>query len=99
MLQHNLQGSPLEGKSASKPLIDDNSQRILVTGWTRFSPALLRGHVCWCACCLRLQAHQGTLLQHLSNTKVAQQDGAVSSQEHIFRLDIAVDNTAVMSIL
>src|SRR5258708_1003704 len=87
-----------EWQSTSKPLINHDSQRVLITSWTWLPTTLLGSHICWCAY-LCLQAHQGTLFEYLGNTKVTEQEGTIGSQQDIFWLDIAMNHTMIMGIL
>src|SRR5437762_8394352 len=48
MLHHEGKRISLERGLSNEPLIDDNGQRILVTGQTRLSQALFWGCIVWC---------------------------------------------------
>src|SRR5215471_8404164 len=85
-------------RSATKPLIDDNSQAILIAGRTRLPPELLRGHVGNGS--NRLLGLLGTrALGNDSNVKFGEQDLMGTAEQHVLRFDIAMDQFLLMDVV
>ncbi len=99
MLHRDLDwGGTTEGPCAREPLIDDDTQRVLITGGARFSPDLLRGRVVHRAR-IGLGRQGRSAMSHGRNAKVREQDLIVLSNEHVFRFYIAMDQFLIVGIL
>ena len=92
-----LGNGSVKGTVSTEPLIDHDAQRVLVTGRARLAPQLLGCHV---------GDGPGRVLQRLAGTgsgddqpKVAEQDFAGASQQHILWLDVAMDQLVLVRIL
>ncbi|GAC1376789.1 MAG: hypothetical protein NVSMB44_45750 [Ktedonobacteraceae bacterium] len=98
MLEHDIQCSPLKEALAREPFVGDDGQGILVAGWLRLALALFGGHIQGRAD-LGLHAEHGTLLHDLGDAEIAEQHGAVAMPQHVFGLDIAMNDASIMRIL
>src|SRR5579859_2899642 len=98
MLQHNRKRFSLKRMPSCEPLIDDNSQCILVAGGIGFATALLWGCIGWGSHCSRL-ARMTRSPANLGNPEVTQLHLAITVNEHIIRFDITVNDAVVMGIL
>lgn len=98
MLGGNLCERPLKWTTTCQPLINDNAKGILVTGRAWFPLDLFRGHIGY-----RANDFLGELvaraLSHGSNAKIAEQDPVVWAEEHVLRLDIAVNELFAMCVM
>src|SRR5690348_12044622 len=83
---------------ATKPLIDHYAQGVLVTGRSRLALYLLGCHIGDGSSGLQYLLRVSTLGED-SQAKVTQQNFIVSPQQHVLRLDVAVDDAFVMRIL
>src|SRR5262245_49677971 len=100
MLACHLAKRPLERSISTQPLVDDDAQRILVGGVTRFASKLLRSHVGYSSLYFMCAFILGEcILGYLYNAKVAQQDFITPPEQHILRLHIAMNELLAMGIL
>src|SRR5712692_172699 len=89
---------PLEGGCATQPLVDDHPKGILITGWAGVAFNLLRGGIddgsyhFLKIMMLRTRSHD-------RQAEITEQDFVVSSQQHIFRLDVPVNHLVLMGML
>src|SRR5258708_35990052 len=88
----------LEGALAAQPFVDDNPQGILVAGRTWFALVLLRRHIGRSAS-LILCALERSTVEDDGNPKITEQKLIVESDEHILRLDVAMDHFVAMGVL
>ncbi len=82
---------------AGQPLVDHDSQRILIAGRARRGLNLLRRHIGNCAndfLILIARAVRGN-----SDAKIREQHGAALVQQHILRLDVPMDQLLLVGIL
>src|SRR5437764_1194610 len=92
MLRDQLARRPLKRALATQPFVDDYPQCILVACWTWVSLDLLGSHVRQGARCpLGTNIERGRAMGDGGNAKVREQHLLSSSQQHIFWLDIAVN--------
>src|SRR5437899_11127349 len=98
MLHGNLGKGAMEGTLATEPFIDDNAQRVLITCRAGVRFDLLGGHVSnsssqitWLLV-TRALGHQG-------NAKVTEHHLIVWPEQHVFWLDISMNNLVLMSVL
>src|SRR2546430_1837485 len=89
--------------SATKPFIDGNAQCILIAGLTWPTLKQFWGHIRSRPDYLLLSANMmggctRQLMHRHGQAKVAEHQNTVLSQQHILRLDITMDNIAVMGI-
>ena len=100
MLDQHLAQRALKGALAAEPFIDYSPKGILIAGGTWVPLDLLRGHIG--------DGTPGLLLTHVERAgavgdrgqaKVTQQHLFAPSQQHILRLDIAVDDLVLVRIL
>src|ERR1700674_2689912 len=102
MLRSDLKGGALKRGRTAKPFIDNDPQGVLIT--CRSGTAL---QLFWCQVerCSRdlLGYFMGTVRMGMwskqRQAKVTEQDVILGTDEHIFRFDIAVDQTLVMGIV
>ena len=100
MLARYLFNGPLKGPASTKPFVDDDTQCILIAGNT-WSPA----HLFWCCIqdstleLLHLLYAVAHPLRHNRNAKITQHHLVVCSQQHIVRLDIAVNQALIVHVL
>src|SRR3984893_16762973 len=102
MLRSDLKRCASKRGRAAKPFIDNDPQGVLITGRSGTTLQLF-----WCKverCSRDLLSHfVGTvrmgMLSKQRQTKVTEQDSILSTDEHIFRFDITVDETLVMGIV
>ena len=101
-MKHNFHVHTLKRKSTGEPLVDDDSQSILVAGRNSLASYLFRSHIGDGARRVRrsqvcqLDAHT---LGHDGDAKIAEQDLLLAAQQEVFRLDITMDELLVVSIL
>src|ERR1700693_5402674 len=94
MLHSNLNGTfTAEGAVSTEPLIDNNCQGILVAFRARFAANLLRSHIMDGAGGIN-GGHRGRTMRKSHNAEIAQEERAIGIEQHIFRLDIAVNQFA-----
>src|SRR5437764_6405200 len=98
MLKRDLKIKAMKRYIAAEPFIDYDAQRVLVTSRTRFPFELLRCHIGYRTSPI-LKVYGISALGNNSETKIAQQDFIIGSQQHILGLDIAVDQLFIMRIL
>src|SRR3984893_14176231 len=102
MLRSDLKGGATKRRRTAKPFIDNDPQRVLITcrsgtALQLFWRKVERGsrHL--------LGYFMGTvrmgMLSKQRQTKVTEQDIILSTDEHIFRFDITMDETLVMCIV
>src|ERR1700674_5592574 len=102
MLRSDLKRGTLKRRRTAKPFIDNDPQGVLIT--CRSGTAL---QLFWCKVerCSRdlLGYFMGTvrmgMLSKQRQTKVTEQDRILSTDEHIFRFDITVDQMLVMCVV
>ena len=101
MLHRHLDRRAPEGSLATEPLVDDHAQRVLVTGWPRLALHLFGGQIRSCPRQRRVQhlCAGRVCWQEQCQPKVCQQQLLASIQQHILRLDVAVDEALVMGVL
>src|SRR6266516_5607724 len=73
VLGHNLRQRPLKRAIPSEPFVDDNAQRILVTGWARLALNLFRSYIEGCSRNL-LDALRERMPGEHAQAKVTEQD-------------------------
>ena len=98
MLHHHLAERAFKRAASTQPFVDHHPQGVLVTGCTRVPLDLLRSHIGQCAHRL-LRAQRGTAVRQGGQPKVREQHLLLPSQQHILRLDIAVDEFLLVGIL
>jgi hypothetical protein len=86
-----------KGTLTTEPFVDDDAESILVAGGTCVSLNLFWGHVGNCANG-NLHAHGRGAVGSRSNAKIAEQDVIALANEHVFGLDIAVNELLIMGI-
>ncbi len=102
MLQSDLYRRPAKGRSTTEPLVHHHTQSVLVTRCPWFALQLFWSQV--------RRGSRYRLIHHLrtqgacvwrkqSEAEVAEQDFGMCSEQHVFRLDIAVHEPLVMGIL
>src|SRR5215831_20796675 len=91
-------GSPGKGALAAQPLIDHHCQRVLVTGQAWVAPNLLRRNIANRADNL-LSGNRECPWGHNSYAKIRKQHLVASAEQHILRLDIAMNHLAFMGVL
>src|ERR1700686_5307862 len=102
MLRSDPKGGATKRRRTAKPFIDNDPQGVLIT--CRSGAAL---QLLWCKverCSRDLLGYvMGTVRMGMLNkqrqTKVTEQDSILSTDEHIFRFDITVDQTLAMCIV
>src|SRR5436190_14079931 len=98
MLANDLTFAPSEWVSAGQPLICNDGERILIAGIAGPAINLLRCHV---------GKRTRYIVDHLSikflasngDTEVGQEYLTSFSQQHVFRLDVAVNHPSVVRVL
>src|SRR5579859_4151351 len=98
MFGGNLGEGPHERWLSAEPFIDHHSKSILIRGWTWMRLDLFGCHVGDRAYRI-LGMIVARTLRHDSDAKVREQDLSLLTQQHVFRLDITVDQFAFMGIL
>ena len=98
MFGNSLRKCSLKRPGSAQPLIDNDAQRVLITGWARMSLNLLRCHIPNRTCRIQRTLTASTL-SYNSNAKIAEQDLIASPQQYIFWLDVPVDQLLIMGIL
>src|SRR5262249_22335050 len=98
MLGTHLDKGPIEGTSPTQPLIGDDPQSILITGGAGFALNLFRGHVSYSAG-KHLRALIARTLRNQGQAKITEQDLVVTSHQQVLRLDVAMNEFLIMSIL
>lgn len=89
-----------EGRRATEPFVDGDAKCVLVAGLLRFPSELFRGHVEGSAADTIGGLEGGaTGFGEDGDAEVAEQEFAVPPNEHIFGLDVAVDNALVVRVL
>src|SRR6266852_21377 len=83
---------------STEPFIDNDAQGIVVAGGAGFALDLFGRHIRDRADHV-LRALVARTLRDESEAEVAEQDIVVSSQQHVFRLHIAVDQLFMMRML
>src|SRR6266699_1083317 len=98
MLHRNLCKGAMKGTLATEPFVDDNAQRVLITCRARMRFNLLGSHVSngsshivWLLVA-RALCYQG-------NAKVTEHHLIVWPEQHVFWLDVSMNNLALMSVL
>src|SRR6266571_1851245 len=98
MLRDDLPLGASKGADTRKPFVHDNSQGILVTGWSWLAPNLF-----WC--------HIGDRARHLlcaqgvfpmsddCDAEITEQHLLVAPEQHILRLDVPMNQPHLMSVL
>src|SRR5712691_11036883 len=102
MLHRNLQETPLKWWSATEPLIDYYTQRILITRWSWHTPQLFRSQVGGRPrqpCFHSIFIHRDALRRNQSQAKVTQQHLILGAKQDILRLDIPMHQSPLMGIL
>src|SRR5579872_4216698 len=87
-----------EGNAAAEPFVDDNSQGVLIAGGSRVSLNLFGGHVGDCAYNL-LRTLEARTLHDDGYAEIAQENFVAPPDEHVFGLDVAVDEFFVVGVL
>ena len=98
MLTGDLGKGAVKGTIATEPFIDHHTQRILITGRTRFALKLLRSHVARGSRHI-LHALGARRLGEQGNTKVTEQDLLAPANQQVLRFDIAMDEVLIVRIL
>ena len=98
MLAGYLAEGAVEGTLSGEPFVDDDAQRVLIAGLARLAPQLFGGHVVSRAAQL-LQALLARALRDEGEAKIAQQDVVAPPQQHVIRLDIAMDKLLIVRVL
>src|SRR5437764_14852463 len=88
----------VEGVITTEPLVNDYSKRILITRGTGFPSELLRRHVARGSRDFLYTLGHGAV-NNCSNAKVAEHHFIFATQQHIFWLDVLVDESSIMDIL
>src|SRR5438552_14509935 len=83
---------------STEPLINHDAKRILITCWAWLSFNMFRGHIVRCASCIE-GLQRRCAVSSDGDTKIAEQDLVISSQEHVFWFDITMDYMVRVSIL
>src|SRR6266516_5444292 len=98
MLGDDFQSRPLKGAYTAYPFIDDNSERILITGLTRLAQKLLRcgvgespSHVLGC--------QRPRMWDDENQAKITEQDLVVAPQQQVLRFEISMNELCVVCIL
>src|SRR4249920_2539939 len=98
LLGGNLCKGAMKGTLATEPFIDDNAQRVLITCRAGMRFDLLGSHVgngsgyiVWLL--------EARALGYQGNAKVAEHHLVVRPEQHVFWLDISMNNLAIMSVL
>src|SRR5258708_6323185 len=98
MLHSNLCKGAIKGTLATEPFIDDNAQRVLITCWAGMRFDLLGSHVgngsshiVWLL--------EARALGYQGNAKVAEHHLVVWPEQHVFWLDVSMNNPVLMSVL
>src|SRR5579863_1439275 len=98
MFDRYLDGRTLKREATTEPFVDDDAEGILVAGRSWVSLNLFRGHVGYRAgdllCTLETRA-----LHNDSYTEITQQNFVVTPNQHVFGLDVTVDEFFVVGIL
>ena len=83
---------------STQPFVGHDAERVLIAGRYRMRPQLLRRHVRnGSGCIWGLPGTRAPI--HHSDAKVAQQDFAAATQEHVLWFDIAVNQLPVVRVL
>src|SRR5438874_2118947 len=98
MLGRHFEKRAAKREITAEPLIDNDPERILVTGTMRMRLDLFGSHIGDRACHL-LSALVERTMDHHCQAKVAEQYLILSPQQHIAWLHIAVDEPSVVCIL
>lgn len=103
MLERHPHGAALERRDPAEPLVDSHSQRVLIAGWRWHTVELLRCHVGGRAGgtlgLMDGHAVYTVILNRCGEAKVTQHQYKSFAKQHVLRLDIAVDDHPIMSIL
>src|SRR5438876_12235571 len=83
---------------STEPFVDYHAQSILIAGWQWAALNLFGCHIARGSSNL-IGTRLTRRLSNKRNAKVTQQHLVTSPHQHIFRLDIAVDNLCLMSIV
>src|SRR5258708_2391502 len=85
---------------ATEPFIDHDPKSILIAGLLRFASALLGSHIIGCSSCVIGTSERGpSSPREHGNPKVAQSQFSLPTNQHIVRLDVAMDHVLAMGIL
>ena len=98
MFDGDLGKCAVKGPVSAQPLVGDDGQRILVTGGTWVRLNLFGGHVGDGADGFLCELSACTLRDH-GDAEVAEQNFPVAPQQHILRLDVAMDDFLVVRVL
>src|SRR6266566_2912863 len=98
MLESEFQMGPMKWESAAQPFIDHHPKRILITCYACFALKLLRCDIAHGANHF-LQTGERRTRCNDSQTKITEEDLAVLPEQHILRLDVAMNHLVVMGIL
>src|SRR6266700_7446704 len=98
MLGHDFKSRPLKGADAADPFIDDNPERILVTGLTRLAQQLLRCGVGESASHF-LRRERAGMGKSQNEAKITEPDLVVAPQQQVLRLEIAMNELGIVCIL
>src|SRR2546421_2551817 len=89
---------PHKGELAAKPLVDHHGERILITGGGRLALDLLGSHIGQRAE-LSSDLHRLCTRSEQGQAKITEQYLVLGPQQHVFRLEITVDEVLIMSML
>src|SRR5712692_9583886 len=98
MLHGYLDSRPVERARATNPLVDDDTERVLVAGDARFALDLFGGHGGDGASAI-LCVEGARTVSNGDDAEVTKPDLPVRAEQDVIWLDIAVDQFAVMGAL
>src|ERR1700730_14786754 len=98
MLAVNFDKCTTKGSFSANPFVDHDAKSVLVAGRAWLALQLLRSHIVN-GSGLILYIQRMGCMGDAGNTKIGEQDFVVLSQEHVIRLNIAVDDPFLVRIL
>src|SRR5437588_4788514 len=98
MFSRDLSKCTCEKALTGQPLIDHNSQRVLIACRVWVSPDLFRSHICDGSRRVIFLLGAGRL-GNQGNTKVTEQNLIAPPEQHILWLNISMDQFLVMGVL
>src|SRR2546428_13769613 len=97
MLTHQLHRPTAERALSTEPFIDHDAQRILITRRARFALQLFGCHIGQRTSSLARYLRASALF-HQYQSEVTEQNLVVYPQQHVFRLDIAVNKPPLVRV-
>lgn len=100
MLHRDLHRLAMKRNISAQPLVNNNTQRILIACRTRFfAHNLLRSYICHCPGHIRHTTCRNHSARCNSYVKTTKQDFSLASHQHMLWPDITVNNPLIVGIL